>query len=277
MTLFPSPAILSDLHAEAIAAPGTPLRLAGMFNLRDLGGYFTADGRRTRTGRVFRADSLAHVTEEDGEQLERLGLRLICDLRYETEVAQYPDRVPAGARYEHNPMLLNVNVMGDFRRPDFDWAGFRLEMLFTHMLDNSGPTFRRVFEYLADAGSYPYLFHCAGGKDRTGMTAALLLRCAGVPDATIVADFALSDRHIAPKVPEFQARMRERGVDATNAEKMFRAPAGAMEAALAHLDTRWGGVEGYLGAVGVQPAAIEAFVAQFVAEAGPTAPNSGEA
>ncbi len=255
------PDVLSDLHAAALAKPGTPLRLEGMFNLRDLGGYATSDGGATRTGRIFRADALAHLTNADLAALDALGLRLVCDLRSDQEVAQYPDRLPPGVRHAHNPMRLNVNVMGDERSPDFDWSGFRLEQMFFQMLERSGETFRRVFAHLAEAESYPYVFHCAAGKDRTGVTAALLLRTAGVPDATIVADFALSDGYIAPKLTEFQAR----GVDIARAGPLFRAPAAAMQAMLAHLDDRYGSTAGYLRTIGVAGAEAAAFRAQFVA------------
>ncbi len=257
--------VLSDLHAAALASPGTPLRLEGMFNLRDLGGHVTRDGGRTRTGRIFRADAPAHLTDRDLVALASLGLGLVCDLRSQSEVERYPDRLPPGVAHAHNPMRLDINVMGDFRSPDFDWAAFRLEQLFIQMLEQSGATFRRVFAHLAGAGSYPYLFHCAAGKDRTGVTAALLLRTAGVPDETIVADFALSDGYIAPKLPEFRARSRERGVDFARAEPLFRAPADAMEATLAHLDARYGSTAGYLAAIGVPEAEVAAFRARFVA------------
>jgi len=75
VTISARPAILSQLHASALLQPGTPLLLSGMFNLRDLGGYQTNDGRRPRTGRIFRADSLAHLTDEDVLEIEQLGLR----------------------------------------------------------------------------------------------------------------------------------------------------------------------------------------------------------
>lgn len=260
------PEALSELHAAALAAPGTPLRLEGMFNLRDLGGYATRQGGRTRTGRIFRADALAHLTAADLAALTQLGLGIVCDLRSDQELERYPDRLPPGAHHWHNPMRLDVNVMGDYRSPSFDWGAFRLEQLFIQMLDQSGATFRAVFAQLAEAGSYPYLFHCAAGKDRTGVTAALLLRSAGVPDETIVADFALSDRYIAPRLPEFRERAAARGMNFEMAEPLFRAPAAAMEATLAHLDARYGSTAGYLNAIGVPEAEIAALRAQFVAE-----------
>ncbi len=247
------------------AAPGTPIPVPGTFNLRDLGGYETSEGRPTRTGLLFRADSLAHLSEDGVRILETLGLRLVCDLRRPEELTEFPNRLPDGVRYDHNPMTLDVNIMTNMRSADYDWSAFRLEMLFTQMLDSSGETFRRVFEHLADAGSYPFLFHCAAGKDRTGVTAALLLRVVGVPDTTIIADFALSAEHIRPRVPQFLERMRERGTNPAMAAHLLGAPAEAMQATLAHLDERYGSTRSYLEQIGVPDAYIDAFVATFVA------------
>ena len=265
MTAPALPATLSDLHAAAIAVPGTPLSLSGMFNLRDLGGYPTRDGRSTHTGRILRADSFAFLSVEDEAEVARLGLALVCDLRSEKELADAPDKLPPGVRFDHNPMQMNANVMGETERAAFDWAAFELESLYIYMLDHSGATFRRVFAHLAEAESYPFLFHCMGGKDRTGVTAALILRAAGVDDATIVADFALSDAHIQPRIPRFLERMARRGVNTDGAEKLLRAPARAMEATLAHLDATYGSTEQYLRGIGVGPAEIDAFRSIFVA------------
>ena len=62
------------------------LDLVGAYNFRDLGGYPTTDGRRTRWGRVFRSDTLQELTDTDINVLRQLGLATIVDLRTPTEV-----------------------------------------------------------------------------------------------------------------------------------------------------------------------------------------------
>jgi protein-tyrosine phosphatase len=151
--------------------------------------------------------------------------------------------------------------MADYACAGFDWNSYRLEPMYVDMLEWSGATLRRIFARLACSRSYPFLFHCSGGKDRTGVVAALLLRVTGVADETIVADYALSERYIAVRVPEFQARMRALGVDARGSEKLFQAPPEAMAATLAYLDRRYGSAAGYLDTIGVPAAHVTAFVA----------------
>jgi protein-tyrosine phosphatase len=239
--------------------PGQRLPLEGVLNLRDVGGYHAAGGRILATGRVFRADSLGQATERDVEALGRLGLRLVCDLRSDEEVGRLPDRLPAGVALERNPMLVNPNVLADYTAPDFDWDAYRIERMYIDMLDRCGETFRRIFARLAHAASYPFVFHCSGGKDRTGMVAALLLRVLGVADAAIVADYALSERYIRPKVAEFRARLQREGRNPRGAERLFHSPPEAMVRALAYLDACYGTTERYLASIGVPRAHLAAF------------------
>lgn len=251
--------IVQPRAAGGSGRPGQRLPLEGVFNLRDLGGYRAAGGRTIATGRVFRADALGQATERDVAAIGRLGLRLVCDLRGDEEVARQPDHLPTGVAYERSPMLINPNVLADYSAPDFDWDAYRIERMYMDMLDRCGETFRHIVARLAQVDSCPFVFHCSGGKDRTGMVAALLLRVLGVPDATIVADYALSERYIRPKVAEFRARLQREGRDPRGAERLFHSPPEAMVQALAYLDERYGTTERYLAAIGVPCPQLGAF------------------
>ena len=85
------------------------LPLQGAINFRDLGGYHTVDGRQVRWGRVYRAASLSRLTDSDLKYLETIGVRTICDLRNDNEVANEPDRVPASAAYRRMPLVQTEN------------------------------------------------------------------------------------------------------------------------------------------------------------------------
>ena len=65
------------------------VELEGCFNFRDLGGYRAEDGRRFRTGQVFRSDGLQLLTPADLEKLEKeIGLASVIDLRSHLEVSE---------------------------------------------------------------------------------------------------------------------------------------------------------------------------------------------
>ena len=72
------------------------VRLEGALNVRDLGGLSTLDGKLTRHGLLFRADTLAHLTAADQARLGALGLTTVIDLRTEEERTRAPDRLPEG-------------------------------------------------------------------------------------------------------------------------------------------------------------------------------------
>ena len=74
------------------------------------------------------------------------------------------------------------------------------------MLERGGPALVELFGLLASEEHHPLVFHCSAGKDRTGIAAALLLGVLGVDDATIVADYALSQANMERALAKIQAR-----------------------------------------------------------------------
>jgi protein-tyrosine phosphatase len=79
----------------AIVVAERRLPFEGVTNFRDLGGYPTADGRRTRWGRVFRSDALHRLTPEDRRRYESLRLHAVFDLRGDLERERYPNPFPS--------------------------------------------------------------------------------------------------------------------------------------------------------------------------------------
>ncbi len=114
------------------------------------------------------------------------------------------------------------------------------------MLERAGPVFGRLFSELA-YGSGPAVFHCTGGKDRTGLTAALLLSCLGVARQKVLDDYELTSRYrVAEHVPAVVELFVAKGIARPAAEGMLHAPRWAMAEALELLDTEYGGIRSYL-------------------------------
>ncbi len=172
------------------------LHLSGVSNLRDLGGYRTADGRRVRRGLVFRSAALAGLTAADEEHVARLGLRRICDLRGVEESRAAPTRL-AGPVIVPLPIEPTVGAgLRDVLRTK-QATGEALEAVLTEAYVAyalaSSAQYRALLAMLVE-GAAPLLFHCSAGKDRTGFGAALLLTALGVPWSTVVADFEATNR-----------------------------------------------------------------------------------
>lgn len=234
------------------------LRLEVAHNVRHLGGYATRDGRTT-TDAAIRSASLHRLTERGLEQLRERDVLTIVDFRSDVERERdvTPDTRRFGIRVVHAPVFQHdaspAGLAGEF-------PGFAA--LYAMFLEVGAPAYRVLLETLAEADGR-VLFHCAAGKDRTGVAAALLLELAGVDDETIIEDYTVTERLLAPLKDQWLPQMRERGFDETKAAALLAAPRGDMEATLRHLRERFGDGEGYARAIGVADSAISAVRARL--------------
>lgn len=184
---------------------GTPPRriaLAGAENFRDCGGYATSDGRTVAWGRLYRSGHLGTLTETDVAAIERLGIRLVCDLRAPSEAADLPSRLPATTTRKLLSLPVDFPALepGIVRRRllgrDFA-AGALAETVLAAYRAYAGefaPAFAGVVRALAETGRFPALVHCNAGKDRTGFAIMLILLTLGVPRTTIVEDYLLTNQ-----------------------------------------------------------------------------------
>jgi protein-tyrosine phosphatase len=171
----------------------TAVELKGAYNVRDLGGLRTRDRRETRYHVVYRGDSLDAITPEDSELLfGKLGIGAIVDLRTkaETELSDLKFPVP---RYRYS--VLVEGRLGHEPFPSDDPA--ELAKVYLANIDTGRAAVRGTLEIIAanlQAG-LATLFHCAAGRDRTGVIAAVLLGLVGVTDGEIAKDYVQSNRN----------------------------------------------------------------------------------
>ncbi|HXQ91079.1 MAG TPA: tyrosine-protein phosphatase [Acidimicrobiales bacterium] len=185
--------------------------LAGCDNFRDLGGYATTDGRRTRWRRLFRADGLSQLTDEDHRVLVDLGIGTVIDLRTPLEAetrGRFSPTVDA-VGYHHLP--LTDTLPGEEQAPDWGDAAF-VTARYRRMLSEGTAVIVEAVRLLADPANLPAVFHCSVGKDRTGVLAAVVLGFLQVPEATIVEDYALSRAAML----DILGRLRREFPDATD-------------------------------------------------------------
>ncbi|MFE8585675.1 tyrosine-protein phosphatase [Sphingomonas sp. NCPPB 2930] len=184
------------------AAHRRVLPLQGGRNFRDLGGYRTADGRMVKWGLLYRSGQMHDLTPADYVTLQRLGIRTVCDFRDTRERAGEPTLWPAGRKPKvlSDDYALDMSGMmlpGDPSTWTHEQVVAAMTATYPKLLDQFRGQYARMFAELL-AGDVPLAFHCTAGKDRTGVAAALLLTALGVPRATIVEDYLLSNQHMAP-------------------------------------------------------------------------------
>jgi protein-tyrosine phosphatase len=236
----------------------------GCFNFRDIGGYQTDDGRRIRWGRYFRAGRQDRMTANDLAAARQFSIQTQIDLRRIDEVEDQ-GRGPLetiGADYIHLPVIPEggsdqlTRLVGDTGISGRRYLGY---------LDFGPQTWQRLFELLADAARHPVLVHCTAGKDRTGVSTAFLLSVLGVRRELIEADYCLTNRDVARQVDFIQATTGfPDGVDRAAMMGAAGVPVEAMGDFLDGLDTKFGGVVGYLRSIGITETVINAVRGAFL-------------
>jgi protein-tyrosine phosphatase len=233
------------------------LPLEGAKNFRDVGGYRTSDGRYVRWGLVYRSNHLVNLTTSDSDYLNRLGIRLICDVRSDGERSRAPDHwtgnapeffsVPIGSNLITTPTAedlkrrvatINSETKDSIRAYDYaiEYAG------------QYGKILRRIA-----AGDLPVVEHCTAGKDRTGVFSAILLTVLGVPRDTVVQDYVLSNQYLlAPDTIESTAADLQRAFGLaeppgiSTVKTIMTARPETLVATLDQIDKTYGSFENYL-------------------------------
>ena len=216
-----------------------PRVLIASANLRDLGGLATIDGQRVRAGRLFRSGHLSELDRAEAAILGGLGLRTIIDLRRPSEVADFPtpdldgvDRLWMSVSPEDSEFAVAANLLFGNQPERVDTAedsGFAvaanllfgnqpeqvdiatmLEGYFRNTVTNRLDGYRPVFEAATDPDRQPLLFHCMGGKDRTGFVAGVLLRLLGVGQEEVMADYLLTNEILGDRMARRADQARQR-------------------------------------------------------------------
>ena len=246
--------------------------LEGAYNFRETGGYPTMDNRWVRSGLVFRTDHLNELTDADVNTLEAIGIRSVYDFRLNDEVTRQPSRLPSSLA----PVQLGfgdagldsamIDVVRDILAgkravPD---ASFWDEN-YLAIVDAGRPMFVELFRALADPINLPAVFHCTGGKDRTGLANAMLLTTLGVNQSIVIDDFLLTNVYRTPfRIASLAPGLRAAGVEVGSTIPIIGVCRSALVSALSHLETRYGGVEAYLADGGLTASDLSAVRANLI-------------
>lgn len=189
------------------------------YNFRDLGGYRTVDGRTVKWHKLLRTGSLANLSPADQHLLEQVPVTVDVDLRSPAEVAKSPDKPLTTASYHHLPVFDADET--DASHSDQEIAD-RMQKAgagYRHMLDvyqrmatipSAKTAFQELFHLLLTNQTGAVLFHCTAGKDRTGMSAYLILSALGVPEETVAQDYLLTNEAIRDVKQQWLAKLETR-------------------------------------------------------------------
>ena len=219
----------------------------GCLNVRDLGGHAVAGGGETQFGRIVRADTVRRLSEEGWRALVDYGIRTIIDLRTDEErAADPPAELPVEVLHvkfmDDTPEVFAEADAASLAAPDLVAATRDVYLIFLEAFHRN---IAAVIEAVADAPEGGVVVHCAGGKDRTGLTVALLLRLAGVAVDDIAADYALSEERLRPRHERWLAEAADKE-ERERLRRMTVTPYASMVGVLEELERRHGSVQAFL-------------------------------
>jgi protein-tyrosine phosphatase len=255
----------------ATAPPQHPnrLELAGARNLRDLGGYSTIDGRKIKKGMLYRSDHPKRVRKRHVEAVVALGVKTVYDLRSEKELERDPPRLPEVTTLEVVHLPVDCELIDPYavaRRilggevEEGDFQELMLECYRNYAL-NYTSEWSSLLQDMAKSGGLPGLIHCTYGRDRTGVSVAIVLRSLGVPEETVLEDYLLSNtfwESEASRLSCFASCASFFRTPRSEVQALMEVRPEYLEAAFAAIEEKYGSFEGYLQeGLGIDDATLE--------------------
>jgi protein tyrosine/serine phosphatase len=200
----------AELRRHGLSA-GRDLELEGCVNARDLGGLPTIDGRQTRRRALVRADAVDGLTPAGWTALHDHGVRTIVDLRNGDERAGAAE--PEGIDAVHIE-LDSLDEDEDFWADWMNGPQFATPLYYAPFLERFPHRMEQVLDAIEHARPGGVLFHCFGGRDRTGLVAIVLLAIAGVTPDAIADDYARAAERAPTHDPALDDFLAARGTSA---------------------------------------------------------------
>lgn len=234
--------------------------LDGCLNFRDLGGYPTAHGGAVRWRQVFRSDSLCHLSRLAVQVLrDEIGLGVIIDLRSTAEL-----RSEGRGPLAHEPFAFHHLPLYD---GDAARAAPSAEMTLTDryflLAEFARQPIGAVIRTLATSAT-PAVYHCAAGKDRTGVVSAILLGLLDVPDEIIVADYAATKENLEAIVERLMSTEGYHTMLSALPPDTMHAEPETMRGFLQRLRDQHGSIADYARSAGVSDDALAALRARLL-------------
>ena len=228
--------------------------IGGTHNFRDVGGYPARAGH-TRYGQLFRSDALTHLTPAGAADVAALRIGVVVDLRSDLEYAQDRSGV-----YIPGAILVRLPIHGGSRSSILEGDHVSLELLYRHVLIDSGWSVAAAVSVIAESGEAPVLVNCTAGKDRTGLVIAMALEGAGVERGAVIADYTQSALNLDGEwLDQTLTLLVSNGVPISPAlfEAIGGSPDRAMSRVLSWVDKQYGSVADFLVAHGLLEESLE--------------------
>ncbi len=245
--------VIDTLKKDTAIVSERLIPMQGTNNFRDIGGIPTTDGRYTKWGMIYRSGRLESLTEADIDRFRDLDIQQVFDFRNDIEIGKAPDRLPDDYKGEYTQLPI-VDKEGKAyqemkRRVFFGERRGETKELFTTVMskfaDSSALDFKPLFDKLLVTNA-PLLYHCTGGKDRTGYATAIILSILGVDKETIISEYLMSNYYKYEKALASMDKLRYAGLDSETTSALFLVQQEYIEKVFEIIENDFGGMDNYL-------------------------------
>lgn len=229
------------------------LPLEGVENCRELGGYSVKNGQQTNWHKFLRSSDLSKLTSADCSFLDAYGVNQVIDLRSADEIEKTPHPLMTADFCDYTNIPL---ITGDVSNLVFSQEDFTMAKMYVELLETSEgitPVFKKIAQTEGNI-----LFHCAAGKDRTGVVAMLLLSLVGVSRQDIVSNYEVTFTNIPSLVAAFKTH------EHTIKEEYLQSKPESIITAYEHIESKYGSTEAYLIEKGLTTQEINQIIQRFI-------------
>ncbi|MDN4013590.1 tyrosine-protein phosphatase [Chryseobacterium gambrini] len=254
---------------------GKNIQIKKVNNFRTVENIRNIDGKTLKEGKLYRSGNLYKLKKTSFKQLENLGIREIIDLRNSKEIAKKPDHLPEGIVYKNYSAFEDKGdqldqakklvLKGKVNGADADK---RMHEFYKDYVTENPEIIRKIITEILESDQ-PVLYHCTAGKDRTGITTALILTILKFDKETIYNDYLLSNNyrkklidkrlHLANNLHFIYPKL-----DIKVLEKLSWIETGYLDAAFNEINNKYGSMDRYIQeALGISENKRQEYILKF--------------
>ncbi len=223
------------------------LKLEKAYNIRHLGGYKASNGNITKDAIFLRADSLSFLSQNDIDTLINFGLGSVIDLRSAKEIEDHPNKLSnyQGINYINIPLMVTEgDISQDLTKVVMKDPKQAMPQFYVGILGKSKHLIKKLFEFIEQNLDKTILFHCTAGKDRTGITAMLLLGLCDIDKEQIIDNYVVTFENNT-KNPNYLHVAENHPIEILRSDKEY------IEAAIDYIEEYYGSYYEYLLSTGL--------------------------
>ncbi|TKT90697.1 tyrosine-protein phosphatase [Dyadobacter frigoris] len=242
---------------DTITISNRHIDFKNVINFRDIGGIKTMEGKTVRWGKIFRSDNLAGLKKNEFHKFNDLRIQTVYDLRTANEIKGKEDQLPENVKYVHfstvkdNGDLLTKLKSRVLNGEISEEKSIELTLeLYKGCVSENLPTVRNLLQQILTSDE-PVLYHCSAGKDRTGMTTALILSILKVDRQTILDEYLLSNYYRKDKIEKMLGKVKlaklvKRHINTKVIENFMKVDERYLNATFEVIDKKYGGMDSFI-------------------------------